>query len=138
MKTTLTDKLATFRPNDTGMEDWVPAEFARRLEMVANKLADALRRMPYEECGETDHSGGFYHVIGEPCPIVGKARAALEEWDSILSNVPGQVSPLTFGMTPAQAGVMTKVPKAWGLAEPARWAFIFVAVRSDQQEFLAL
>jgi hypothetical protein len=57
-------------------------------------------------------------------------------------NVPGQVSPLAFGMTPAReaekAGGMTKVPKAWGLAAPARWAFIFVAVQNDQQEFLGL
>jgi len=41
-----------------------------------------------------------------------------------LANVPGQVSPLAFGMTPAReaerAGGMTKVPKAWGLAAPAR------------------
>ena len=42
----------------------------------------------------------------------------------ILPNVPGQVSPLAFGMTPAReaekAGGMTKVPKAWGLTAPAR------------------
>jgi len=41
-----------------------------------------------------------------------------------LANVHGQVSPLAFGMTPAReagsAGGMTKVPKAWGLAAPAR------------------
>jgi len=43
---------------------------------------------------------------------------------SCLPNVPGQVSPLAFGMAPAReaekAGGMTKVPKAWGLAEPVR------------------
>jgi len=45
------------------------------------------------------------------------------------ANVPGQVSPLAFGMTPAReaekAGVMTKVPQAWGLTAPARSAYLF-------------
>ena len=36
------------------------------------------------------------------------------------ANVPGQVSPLAFGADPAPAGSVTKVPKAWGLAAPAR------------------
>ena len=60
----------------------------------------------------------------------------------ILANVPSDLSLLAFGMPPAReaelAGGMTKVPKAWGLAAPARWAFIFVAVQNDQQEFLGL
>jgi len=45
------------------------------------------------------------------------------------ANVPGQVSPLAFGMTPAReaekAGGMTKVPQAWGLTAPARSHIIF-------------
>jgi len=48
--------------------------------------------------------------------------------DMNIANVPGQVSPLAFGMAPAReaeiAGGMTKVPKAWGLAAPARSAYI--------------
>jgi hypothetical protein len=38
------------------------------------------------------------------------------EGDIFLSNVPDDGSPLAFGMTPAreaEAGGMTKVPKAW-------------------------
>jgi hypothetical protein len=45
------------------------------------------------------------------------------------ANVPGQVSPLAFGMTPAReaekAGGMTKVPQAWGLTAPARSHIFF-------------
>lgn len=52
--------------------------------------------------------------------------------DDIPANVPGQVSPLAFGMTPAReaekAGGMTKVPKAWGLAAPARSAIWFYSL----------
>jgi len=37
-----------------------------------------------------------------------------------LPNVPGQVSPLAFGIRACSAGEMPKVPKAWGLTAPAR------------------
>jgi hypothetical protein len=41
----------------------------------------------------------------------------------LFPNVPGQVSPLAFGMAPAReaekAGGMTKVPKAWGFGSIA-------------------
>ena len=55
------------------------------------------------------------------------AMAREKRWPAkngdIPANVPGQVSPLAFGMAPAReaekAGDMTKVPKAWGLTAPA-------------------
>jgi len=40
-----------------------------------------------------------------------------------LPNVPGQVSPLAFGTKGCSAADVPKVPKAWGLTEPARSAF---------------
>jgi len=49
----------------------------------------------------------------------------------VLPNVPGQVSPLAFGADPAPAGCVTKVPKAWGLAEPARSRFAFFLIRTS-------
>jgi hypothetical protein len=54
----------------------------------------------------------------------------------IFANVPGQVSPLAFGMAPAReaeiAGGMTKVPKAWGLAEPACSEFLFNSISVER------
>lgn len=47
MKTPLTDSNATFRPNDDGMTDFVPAQFAREMErelVEARMSADTLRR----------------------------------------------------------------------------------------------
>jgi hypothetical protein len=44
----------------------------------------------------------------------------LGHWIIFFSNVPDQVSPLAFGIRACFAGEMPKVPKAWGLAAPAR------------------
>ena len=47
----------------------------------------------------------------------GKERAIL------IPNVPDEVSPLASGAQPAQAGCVTKVPQAWGLAPSVCWAY---------------
>lgn len=83
VSTPLTDSKATFRPNDDGVTDFVEADFARKLEKLSQKLAEALRRTPYDECGESDHSGGHYHKSGNRCPIVDKAKMALKEFDEL-------------------------------------------------------
>jgi len=56
-----------------------------------------------------------------------------------MPNVPGQVSPLAFGMTPAReaekAGGMSKVPKAWGLTAPARSHFFVLFTEGVSPQF---
>ncbi len=52
----------------------------------------------------------------------------------LLPNVRGQVSPLASGIRGCSAAEMPEVPKAWGLAAPARSTYSFLFY-SDQPNF---
>ena len=58
----------------------------------------------------------------------------------MFANVPGQVSPLAFGIRGCSAAEMPKVPKAWGLTAPV-CSHLFLFISHDEAfpfEFVAI
>ena len=58
-------------------------------KVIATQLAEALKRTPYYECGELDHScrnKEFYHENTEECPIVKQCKEALDEYNKAVKK----------------------------------------------------
>jgi len=53
---------------------------------VAIKLYNAINRVAYFDCGDLDHSGGFYHEHNEECPIVKQIEEAFEEYQKLIKH----------------------------------------------------
>lgn len=49
-------------------------------EKVADDLYKSLKRTPYYECGELDHSGGFYHKDND-CPVIKMLMESMDNYE---------------------------------------------------------
>ena len=55
-------------------------------EKVADDLYRSLKRTPYYECGELDHSGPkkiYYHKYDESCPVIKIIEKSIDNYEKL-------------------------------------------------------